>query len=168
MGKKIIGRFVPTGAPDYRQPFNVLTMEPSHYLAPAWTGEKENGETYHVIERAWRFEPVWTGDGLPPIGVECEWQDKNTKKWVGVLVVYASEWVTVIRENKPVDPVELAIENYGDEALRKFRPVRSEAELKRDESIEALHNNLMRVKYKAEEIYNAIAEGKIPGIKLEK
>ena len=113
-------------------------------------------------------QSVWDGTGLPPVGVECEWQDKNTKKWVGVLVVYASEWVTVIRENKPVDPVELAIENYGDEARRKFRPIRSEAERKRDESIEAIHNNLMRVKYKAEEIYNAIAEGKIPGIKLEK
>ena len=113
-------------------------------------------------------QPVWNGTGLPPVGVECEWQDKNTKQWIQVLVVYASEWVTVIRENKSVDPVELAIDNYGDEARRHFRLPRSEAERKRDESIEALHNNLMRVKYKAEEIYNAIAEGKIPGIKLEK
>lgn len=113
-------------------------------------------------------QSVWDGTGLPPVGVECEWQDKNTKQWIQVLVVYASEWVTVIRENKKVDPVELAIENYGDDARCQFRLPRSEAERKRDESIEALHNNLMRVKYKAEEIYNAIAEGKIPGIKLEK
>lgn len=83
-------------------------------------------------------QSVWDGTSLPPVGVECEWQDKNTKKWVGVLVVYASEWVTVIRENEPVDPVELAIENYGDEARRKFRPVRSE----RGEAIDELASTI--------------------------
>lgn len=165
MGKKIIGRFVPTGAPDYRQPFNVLTMEPSHYLAPAWTGEKENGETYHVIERAWKFEPVWTGKDLPPVGVECEYTLTGRTWFKCKVEMYVGSQGVVMSCDVYEGVQYVHKQDYPDLA---FRPMRSEAELKRDESIEALHNNLMRVKYKAEEIYNAIAEGKIPGIKLEK
>ncbi|MBE9269767.1 hypothetical protein IRD59_24850 [Klebsiella pneumoniae] len=80
----------------------------------------------------------WDGVGLPPIGVECEWQDKNTGEWQPVKVVYASEWVTVIREineEKGDDLVEIAIENYGDDARLKFRPLRTEAERAIDEMV---------------------------------
>lgn len=82
----------------------------------------------------------WPGEGLPPAGCECEWQDRNTKHWTKVSVVYASEWVTVIRECKITDPVELAIDNYGDEDRRQFRPIRTEAERKRDDRIVSLNN----------------------------
>lgn len=81
----------------------------------------------------------WDGVGLPQIGVECEWQDKNTKQWQPVKVVYASEWVTVIREineEKGDDLVEIAIENYGDDARLKFRPLRTEAERAIDEMVQ--------------------------------
>lgn len=107
-------------------------------------------------------------DGLPPVGCECEWQDKNTKQWQPVTVVYASEWVTVVREinkEKGDDLVEVAIENYGDESRSKFRPLRTEAERKRDYVISALTNYTLRGD--ACDIYNAIAAGKIPGVKLE-
>lgn len=80
----------------------------------------------------------WGGVGLPQIGVECEWQDKNTGKWQPVKIVYASEWVTVIREineEKDDDLVEIAIENYGDDARLKFRPLRTEAERAIDEMV---------------------------------
>lgn len=80
----------------------------------------------------------WDGVGLPQIGVECEWQDKNTGQWQPVKIVYASEWVTVIREineEKGDDLVEIAIENYGDDARLKFRPLRTEAERAIDEMV---------------------------------
>lgn len=80
----------------------------------------------------------WDGTGLPPVGIECEWQDKNTGQWQLVKVVYASEWVTVIREineEKGDDLVEIAIENYGDDARLKFRPLRTEAERAIDEMV---------------------------------
>lgn len=83
----------------------------------------------------------WSGDGLPPVWCECEWQDKNTKQWEPVKVVYASEWVTVIREinkEKGDDLVEIAIENYGDDARLKFRPLSSEADKKRDDRATAI------------------------------
>nr|DAH11558.1 MAG TPA: hypothetical protein [Caudoviricetes sp.] len=113
--------------------------------------------------------PVWNGEGLPPVGCECEWQDKNTKQWQPVKVVYASEWVTVIREinkEKGDDLVEIAIENYGDDARLKFRPILSESELKREEAVKAITLTGW-CQTAAEEIYDLIAAGKVPGMKLE-
>lgn len=112
----------------------------------------------------------WDGEGFPPVGCECEWQDKNTKHWMKVFIVYASEWVTVIREDKIADAVEIAIENYGDEERRQFRPIRTEAEHKREEVINRLSDEaaigVYITKGEAECIYDAIAAGKIPGVKL--
>lgn len=119
----------------------------------------------------------WNGEGLPPVGCECEWQDKNTKQWIKVSIVYASEWVTVIREDKIADPVEIAIENYGDEDRKKFRPVRSEQEIKCEEAIDGIvqfyigyhaypkgAEEYLRV---ATALHYAIAAGKIPHITLK-
>lgn len=115
----------------------------------------------------------WDGKSPPPVGVECEWQDKNTQTWMGVSIVYSSEWVTVIRELKGEDAVEIAIENYGDEDRRVFRPIRTEAERKREDSIAAMRNfatnyNNSEVIHAIEKMYDSIAAGKIPHIKLEK
>jgi hypothetical protein len=123
--------------------------------------------------------PVWNGKGLPPVGCECEWQDKNTKQWNPVKVVYASEWVTAIREinkEKGDDLVEIAIENYGDDARLKFRPIRSEADRKREKAIAKITDAICgeipdtgmatAAKYAAR-AYDAIAAGKIKGMKLE-
>ena len=84
---------------------------------------------------------AWNGEGLPPVGCVCEWQDKNTKQWQPVKVVYSSEWVTVIREinkERGDDLVEIAIENYGDDARLKFRPIRSAEDEKRDDMASAI------------------------------
>lgn len=106
---------------------------------------------------------VRDGTGLPPVGVECEytltgrtWFKCKVEMYVGTQGVVMScdvfEGVQYVHK-----------QDYPDLA---FRPPRSKEELKRDESIEALHNHLMRVKYNAEEMYDAIAAGKIPGVKL--
>lgn len=92
-----------------------------------------------IITREQYEATGWDGVGLPQIGVECEWQDKNTGQWQPVKIVYASEWVTVIREineEKGDDLVEIAIENYGDDARLKFRPLRTEAERAIDEMVQ--------------------------------
>ena len=121
--------------------------------------------------------PVWNGEGLPPVGVECEWQDNNTKQWIPVKVVYSSEWVTVIREineEKGDDLVEIAIENYGDDSRLKFRPLRTEAEQKRDAVVEQMikiatiyTTKSLSLDLALNSIYNAIAAGEIPSVKLE-
>lgn len=98
-----------------------------------------SGDYATAIVTRERYEATgWDVVGLPQIGVECEWQDKNTGQWQPVKIVYASEWVTVIREineEKGDDLVEIAIENYGDDARLKFRPLRTEAERAIDEMV---------------------------------
>ena len=110
------------------------------WVMPLSYDHKESIVTYWQYKAALAEsqKPAWNGEGLPQIGVECEWQDKNTKQWQPVKVVYASEWVTVIREineEKDDDLVEIAIENYGDDARLKFRPLRTEAERAIDEMV---------------------------------
>ena len=73
-------------------------------------------------------KPEWDGDGLPPVGCKCEWQDKNTKAWIPVVIAYSSEWVTVVRELNPLrtgDAVECCINNFGEEDRLLFRPTKS-------------------------------------------
>lgn len=104
----------------------------------AWDSHKHPFSYTNAVTREQYEATGWDGVGLPQIGVECEWQDKNTKQWQPVKVVYASEWVTVIREineEKDDDLVEIAIENYGDDARLKFRPLRTEAERAIDEMV---------------------------------
>ncbi|HDV5197545.1 hypothetical protein Pu29_orf00068 [Salmonella phage Pu29] len=139
---------------------------------------------YHMIRRdsyesalSASQKPAWNGEGLPPVGCECEWQDKNIKQWQPVKVVYASEWVTVVREinkERGDDLVEVAIENYGDDSRLKFRPLRTEAERKRDAAIEemikiaTIHTTKsLSLDLALNSVYNAIAAGKIPGVKLD-
>lgn len=120
----------------------------------------------------------WNGEGLPPVGTRCEWQDKNTKKWMAVTVTYLSEWVTVIREDKDGDAAEIAIENYGDEERINFRPIHTEAEHKRDEAVIHLTDaicmdgNVAVVGQATASVYagrviDAIAAGRIPHITLK-
>lgn len=143
----------------------------------SWVGTKVDGEAYHCYKRHWDIEfisnqPVWNGDGLPPIGIKCEWQDHKTKKWITVRVVYSSEWITIISEDKDDDAVELAIENYGDKGRRKFRPLRTEEDRKRDIAVGAMEKSWEGATDKPahafESIYDAIAAGKIPGVELSK
>lgn len=121
-------------------------------------------------------KPEWDGKGLPPVGCECEWQDKNTKAWFPVVIAYSSEWVTVVRELRPLkvgDAVECCINNFGEEKRLQFRPIHSEADKKRDEAIESIKAMLMydygddpRLN-DAVILYDAIAAGKIPHIRID-
>lgn len=116
--------------------------------------------------------PVWSGEGLPPVGCECEWHDRNTKSWIPVKVLYSSEWVVVIRGVATNgDIVELGVEVYGDTDRCKFRPIRTEAERKRESIIHALDYILTQAFDQDAslpvELYKSIAAGKIPGLKLE-
>lgn len=107
--------------------------------------------------------PVWSGDGLPPAGCECEYQYK----------VHGSEWFPlecVAVDGKAVfgwsnnTPVALQSNTHN------FRPTRSEADKKRDEAkhaIAELCRSSASNGHSADLIYDAIAAGKVPGIKLE-
>ncbi len=107
---------------------------------------------------------AWNGEGLPPVGCECEYQYK----------VHGSEWCPlecVAVDGKAVfgwsnnTPVALQSTTHN------FRPLRTEEQRKRDIVVKTIKELF---KYSddpsiddATLIYNAIAAGKIPGVKLD-
>ena len=113
--------------------------------------------------------PEWNGEGVPPVGVECEFKCA-TGEWVEVeITAIARNGVCFVERGKNG-------ENYVSFS-REFRPLRTEAEKLRDEAGLALYN---AINWNAEgemvspsrmedykKAYDAIAAGKIPGVKLE-
>lgn len=110
---------------------------------------------------------VWNGEGLPPVGCECEYLDSNNE-WYPVTIKYASNQIVVICGTTNILGEEQETEIAKDIQLDKpqFRPIRSEAERKRDEAVKAIMLTGW-CQTAAEEIYDLIAAGKVPGIKLE-
>lgn len=117
--------------------------------------------------------PVWNGEGLPPVGCECQYRKhkkSEQSEWFSGVVKYASEFTVVIQAYCYPG------ETVGHPANFKFRPIRSEAELKRDEAAQALctagggNGNVDEKSGYGScwfDIYDAIAAGKIPGVKLD-
>lgn len=107
-----------------------------------------------------RVSPVWNGDGvIPPVGCICE------SSWVGdewqqcEILFRSNQFVVVkLKESGMEDAY-----NIGDVI---FRPIRPEAELKREEAVKAIMLTGW-CQSAAEEIYDLVAAGKVPGMKLE-
>lgn len=114
--------------------------------------------------------PEWNGEGLPPAGCECEarYRNADNAEWVffrcvGVDCGVAFGWLGK-------EAATLGRGSY------EFRPLRTEAERKRDIAAQALCNSCGGTGKVDEDlgfgvmwfdIYDAIAAGKIPGVKLE-
>lgn len=111
------------------------------------------------------------GEGLPPVGMEIEYSfakvnyrtDFSRGKVLayGMQSVFMEHWASKNEFIQPLDKIE-------------FRPIHSEAERKRDEAVEAIDRYMPEFipdtpndYYNAKKIYDAIAAGKIPGVKLE-
>lgn len=111
-------------------------------------------------------QPAWNGEGLPPVGCECELFD--CEAWNPVRIKYVGDkYVTTHR-------IDLNSERVYRFAQRpeKFRPTRTEAERKRDDitglmRYSCTNFNKTDVIHAVGEIYDAIAAGKIPGIRLD-
>lgn len=128
-----------------------------------------------IAERRPITEPVvnqqltaeWDGEGLPPVGAECE--IKRAIDWLPVTIRFISYYHTIF---KMPEGQELC---YQTCALQ-FRPIRPPEDVARDEATKAMnevwrehagkeHNGKLFSIY--EIIYEGIAAGKIPGVKLE-
>lgn len=124
-------------------------------------------------------QPVWNGEGLPPVGCECElvnFYGEDFPEFVGD----AGEKVRIIgngfTNGCPVAFYEAdggrgSVLAYAVESC--FRPIRTEAERKRSDICDKIYGAMTNAERKenrsdmAEAIYDAIAAGKIPGVKLE-
>lgn len=104
----------------------------------------------------------WDGEGLPPVGTECE--IKRVADWMPVTIKFISEQHTIFTTFGGTEDC------YQTFSLQ-FRPIRSEADKKRDisvnEMVEVYRNALGSPLNSMGELYDAIAAGKVPGIKLE-
>lgn len=112
--------------------------------------------------------PVWNGEGLPPVGCECE-----------VSVDGGRSWCTYRAINEKNGARLIEIGNFTEEFQNNnwiFRPIRSEEERKRDIAIQSMNSVWRDIAGKEvngkllsiyEVIYATIAAGKIPGMKLE-
>lgn len=109
---------------------------------------------------------VWNGEGLPPVGCECEYISNGTS-WGKVKVIGLDGEKIVIR---PSGEVYYAITPSDKDV---FIPFRTEAERKHEAVLESICAVLEMVAqdYKREDeaklIYESIAAGKIPGVKLD-
>lgn len=112
--------------------------------------------------------PVWNGEGvIPPVGCTCE-RSWAGDEWQPCKILFASNQIVVVKLKE--GGMEDAY-NIGDVT---FRPIRSEADRKRDAAVEAIDYwmpefipDTPNKYYHAKKIYDAIAAGKTPGVKLE-
>lgn len=107
-------------------------------------------------------DPAWSGDGLPPVGTIC--QARVGGEWTYVKVAYIGDegsWnEALVFDVKSTSPA------WADE----FRPLRTKAEKALDSAkniIAELCRDSASNGHSADLIVEAIAAGKIPGIKLE-
>ena len=138
------------------------------------SGAKVTREQYESALAASQ-NPAWSGEGLPPVGCECELKYKchdDDAYWERVIILWQRGDDTL---------VEYAGENFKNttQLIHKtsmhvdFRPLRTESERKHEAVLESICSVLEMVAqdYKREDeaklIYEAIAAGKIPGVRLE-
>lgn len=138
-----------------------------------------------IAERRQITEPSWSGIGLPPVGCECEftlgpYEPDEFDDLVGKLP-WPGTLVTVVSHKVTGDGHDVAVIYWDEEGGGRaaclvsscLKPIRSEADKKRDAVIKALddwfpeYTTDIPSLYHATAMYDAIAAGSIPGVKLE-
>lgn len=128
---------------------------------------KINRKQYEAALAASKTE--WDGEGLPPVGVECE-MSYACDEWYKCIIIAKGEEQIIYQVNG-------GREFSGHRNNYRFRPIRSEADKKRDEVGLALYH---AINWNAEgelvspsrmedykKAYDAIAAGKIPHIRID-
>ncbi len=102
--------------------------------------------------------PLWDGEGLPPVGCECE-RSLCGDSWLPCTILFVSNEMVVVK----LATHESA---YRHDDV-KFRPIRSEADKKRDEIAKDINAAVDASGTLGHVLYDAIAAGKIPHIRIE-
>lgn len=128
-------------------------------MADFWSTSLVTREQYEAALAA--VETEWNGEGLPPVGCECE--IKRVADWMPVTIKFISTYHTVFTTFG-------GTEDCYQTCSLQFRPIHSEADRKRDETIntmvEVYRNALGDTEDAFSEVYSAIAAGKIPHLKI--
>ncbi len=138
-----------------------------------------NGETVRKSEYeaalAASQQSAWNGYGLPPVGCECEYTMNGGEAWWKCTINYIVGYSGLVMGcDCPGGEQYVHFESYNRKKQQlKFRPIRTEAERKREESISKIQSHA-HVDFvapistgQAVALYDAIAAGKIPHITLK-
>ncbi len=107
--------------------------------------------------------PEWDGEGLPPVGAECEAR-MSFDGWVKVRVLH---------HNQLGNEAVVVSEGDGQAGWAdEFRPIRTPDQRAEDRAVEAMvkvYKESPRCTYDGSmrDVYAEIREGRIPGVKLE-
>ena len=77
--------------------------------------------------------PEWSGDGLPPVGCECETIHRSCDSWQPIKVIAVNDGAVFGFWVSGNTPCALPVDVY------QFRPLRTEAEKAREKLAESLH-----------------------------
>ncbi|WNJ77811.1 hypothetical protein RJE46_14335 [Cedecea neteri] len=138
--------------------------------ADDWELAEVTREQYEAALSASK-KPEWNGEGLPPVGSNVEVKSPKHGWIVATVTAVTDNWLVAKYSNG----VEFAgCHRFLEggvfvEYLEIFRPIRSEVAKKRDEAVAAMRESLGHASGLIEvmNIYQAIAAGKIPGIRIE-
>lgn len=167
---KAIARMVPINGGS-RPEFYASTLKE---LDGAWVGDKVLGGTYHCIKSYWKVEMLsgkWSGEGLPPIGAECVvtphnslWGFSSVDNYTGKVLAYDGEdfWFVMlggVKVTSRTDKVDFSLPRIEEERKRELT-IRN---------IATAVSGFMTTEdlVLAGNLYDAIANGKIEGVKLE-
>lgn len=151
------------------------------WATPLASDHKESIVTYWQYKAALAAsqKPAWNGEGLPPVGAKVEFFINPRLGYRNAWIPDAGTEMEVVAHKTTTDGHDVAV-CYWDEGgagrsccfvPESLKPLRKEAEMKRDAAVEAMQreaddgDNWIYSEY--EIIYDAIAAGKIPGVKLD-
>ena len=86
--------------------------------------ERIKTSTMHIIERP---SPAWSGEGLPPVGVDIQWFS-SVYGWIGGKVIAHDEQTTIVRHN----------DGYEGCYLHNLKPCKTPEQIAADEREKAL------------------------------
>lgn len=146
-------------------------------LADDWDATQVTREQYEAALVA--SQPQWNGEGLPPVGCECEVKSGDTfadYDWVKIKVAYSHMGELIGIVDMPSESIHNDMEKLSAGYCGAiFRPIRSEADKKRDEITNAIASALFKDgDFDTKEslrlatfVYGDIAAGKIPHVQLK-
>lgn len=151
---------------------------------PLSCDHKESIVTYWQYKAALAAsqKAAWNGEGLPPIGAKVEFFINPKFRYRNDWIPAAGTEMEVVAHKTTTDGNDVAVCYWGDGGAGRsccfvpesLKPLRTEAERKRDAAVEAIDYWLPEYIpdtpnefYHAKKIYDAIAAGKIPGVRLD-
>ncbi|WP_449556872.1 hypothetical protein [Huaxiibacter chinensis] len=140
-------------------------------LADDWMLAEIKREQYESALAASKTE--WDGEGLPSVGIKCEHCPGGTTQHEWEVVTIAGIYENLVTGFTDFWLVKENGSSYTVGNPYRFRPIRSEAGKKRSDICDKIYGAMTTAEREgnrsdmAEAVYDAIAAGKIPGIRID-